>query len=75
MNNIIKTISAVVAVIIIILIMMQESKSSGASGALTGGGLNLFLKQKERGLAKTLSNSTFNLIWLFLLLIIILKIA
>ena len=39
----------VIAVIIIILSLLQGGKSDGASGAITGGGLNVFAKQKERG--------------------------
>ena len=37
----------VVAVILIILSLLQGGKSDGASGAITGGGLNIFAKQKE----------------------------
>ena len=37
------------SVIIIVLCLLQGGKSEGASGAITGGGLNVFVKTKERG--------------------------
>ena len=37
----------VIAVIIIILSLLQGGKSEGASGAITGGGMNIFAKTKE----------------------------
>ena len=39
----------VIAFIIIVLGLLQGGKSEGASGAITGGGLNVFVKTKERG--------------------------
>ena len=39
----------VIALIIIVLSLLQGGKSEGASGAITGGGMNIFVKQKERG--------------------------
>ena len=36
----------VIAVIIIVLSLLQGGKSEGASGAITGGGLNVFVKTK-----------------------------
>ena len=36
----------VVAFIIIVLGLLQGGKSEGASGAITGGGLNVFVKTK-----------------------------
>ena len=44
-----------VAIIIIILCLLQGGKSEGASGAITGGGLNIFVKTKERGAEKVVS--------------------
>ena len=72
---IIRILTATLGVIIILLVMQQESKSNGASGALMGGGLNLFEKQKERGLAKIFATLTFYLIVLYFFFILILKIA
>ncbi|MDD2209047.1 MAG: preprotein translocase subunit SecG, partial [Bacilli bacterium] len=44
-----------VAIVIIILTLLQGGKSEGASGAITGGGLNVFVKTKERGAEKVVS--------------------
>ena len=44
-----------VAIVIIILCLLQGGKSEGASGAITGGGLNVFVKTKERGAEKVVS--------------------
>ncbi|MDY6430056.1 MAG: preprotein translocase subunit SecG [Bacilli bacterium] len=62
----------VVSFIIIILSLLQGGKSEGASGAITGGGLNVFVKQKERGSEKVITILTFAfaIIFLFLALII-----
>ena len=43
------------SVIIIVLCLLQGGKSEGASGAITGGGLNVFVKTKERGAEKVIS--------------------
>ena len=48
-------IMLVVATIIIVLCLLQGGKSEGASGAITGGGLNVFVKTKERGAEKVVS--------------------
>lgn len=45
----------IVGIIAIILSLMQGGKSQGASGAITGGGLNIFVKTKERGIEKVIS--------------------
>ncbi|MCR4562731.1 MAG: preprotein translocase subunit SecG [Bacilli bacterium] len=62
----------VVALIVIILSLLQGGKSEGASGAITGGGLNVFAKQKERGSEKIVSWLTFGfaIVFLFLALLI-----
>jgi preprotein translocase subunit SecG len=39
----------IVSFIIIILSLLQGGKSEGASGAITGAGMNVFVKTKERG--------------------------
>ncbi len=61
----------VIAVIIIILSLLQGGKSEGASGAITGGGLNVFVKTKERGSELIVSYLTlgFGIIFLFLALL------
>ena len=48
-------IMLVVAIVIIVLCLLQGGKSEGASGAITGGGLNVFVKTKERGAEKVVS--------------------
>lgn len=60
-----------VAVIIIILGLLQGGKSEGASGAITGGGLNVFVKTKERGSELIISYLTlgFGIVFLFLALL------
>ena len=47
---------------------MQGGKSEGASGAITGGGLNIFVKTKERGSEKVISYITFGLAIIFFLM-------
>ena len=42
----------VIGLIIIVLSLLQGGKSEGASGAITGGGMNVFVKTKERGSEK-----------------------
>ncbi len=62
----------IVALIVIVLSLLQGGKSEGASGAITGGGLNVFAKTKERGSEKVVSWLTFGfaVIFLFLALLI-----
>ena len=61
----------VIAVIIIILSLLQGGKSEGASGAITGGGLNVFVKTKERGSELIISYLTlgFGIVFLFFALL------
>ena len=58
----------VIAFIVIVLGLLQ---SEGASGAITGGGLNVFVKTKERGSEKIVSMLTlgFGIVFLFLALL------
>ncbi len=62
----------VIALIIIILSLLQGGKSEGASGAITGGGMNVFTKTKERGSELVITWLTFGfaIIFLFLALFI-----
>lgn len=62
----------IISLIIIILSLLQGGKSSGASGAITGGGLNVFAKKQERGSEKvvTILTFVFGIIFLFLALLI-----
>ena len=61
----------VVAVIIIVLSLLQGGKSEGASGAITGGGMNIFVKTKERGSEKVITYLTFAFAILFMFFAII----
>ena len=58
----------IVSLVIIILSLLQGGKSEGASGAITGGGLNVFAKTKERGSEKVVTFLTFAFAILFLFL-------
>lgn len=55
----------ILSIIIIILCLLQGGKSEGASGAITGGGLNVFVKTKERGSERVISIITYILIIIF----------
>src|SRR5574344_1073537 len=60
-----------ISVIIIVLSLLQGGKSEGASGAITGGGLNVFVKTKERGSELIISYLTlgFGIVFLFFALL------
>ncbi|MBO8461929.1 MAG: preprotein translocase subunit SecG [Firmicutes bacterium] len=62
----------VICVIIIILSLLQGGKSEGASGAITGGGMNIFVKTKERGseLVVTYLTLAFGVVFLFTCILI-----
>lgn len=65
----------VVSLIIIILSLLQGGKTGGASGAITGGGLNVFAKTKERGSEKVVTWLTFGFAVLFLFLALIVSVV
>ena len=67
-------IMLVVAIIIIVLCLLQGGKSEGASGAITGGGLNVFVKTKERGAEKVVSILTLVCAILFFFIAILIEI-
>lgn len=64
----------IVSLILIILSLLQGGKSEGASGAITGGGLNVFVKTKERGSEKVISWLTFGFAVLFLFLALLIMV-
>ena len=64
-----------VGIIIIVLCLLQGGKSEGASGAITGGGLNVFVKTKERGAEKVVSILTLICAVIFFLITIMIEIA
>ena len=68
-------IMLVVAIIIIVLCLLQGDKSEGASGAITGGGLNVFVKTKERGAEKVVSILTLICAVLFFFIAILIEIT
>ena len=65
----------VISIIIIVLCLLQGGKSEGASGAITGGGLNVFVKTKERGAEKVVSILTLICAVVFFLITIMIEIA
>lgn len=64
-----------VAIVIIVLCLLQGGKSEGASGAITGGGLNVFVKTKERGAEKVVSILTLICAILFFFVAILIEIT
>ena len=65
----------VFSIVIIVLCLLQGGKSEGASGAITGGGLNVFVKTKERGAEKVVSILTLICAIVFFLITIMIEIA
>ena len=63
----------VIAFIIIVLGLLQGGKSEGASGAITGGGMNIFVKTKERGSEKIITWLTFSFVIVFMFLSILIS--
>ncbi|MBR0439925.1 MAG: preprotein translocase subunit SecG [Bacilli bacterium] len=64
-----------VGIIIIILCLLQGGKSEGASGAITGGGLNVFVKTKERGAEKVVSILTMVMAIIFFIIAIVIELT
>jgi preprotein translocase subunit SecG len=58
----------IVSFVIIILSLLQGGKSEGASGAITGAGMNVFVKTKERGSELVVSYLTLGFAMIFFLL-------
>ncbi|MCR5184655.1 MAG: preprotein translocase subunit SecG [Bacilli bacterium] len=63
------------SIVIIVLCLLQGGKSEGASGAITGGGLNVFVKTKERGAEKVVSILTLICAIIFFLITVLIEIA
>ena len=63
----------VISIGIIILCLLQGGKSEGASGAITGGGLNVFVKTKERGAEKVVSILTLIAVIIFFIVAVVIK--
>ncbi len=64
----------IIALIIIVLSLLQGGKSEGASGAITGGGMNIFVKTKERGSEKVITWLTFGFAVVFMFLAILISV-
>lgn len=64
-----------VGLVIIVLCLLQGGKSEGASGAITGGGLNVFVKTKERGAEKVVSIMTLIFVVVFFMIAIIIEVV
>ncbi|MCQ2801952.1 MAG: preprotein translocase subunit SecG [Bacilli bacterium] len=64
----------IVGLIIIVLSLLQGGKSEGASGAITGGGMNVFVKTKERGSEKIITILTFIFVIIFMFLALLVSI-
>ena len=64
-----------ISIVIIVLCLLQGGKSEGASGAITGGGLNVFVKTKERGAEKVVSILTLVCAILFFFVAILIEIT
>lgn len=62
------------AIVIIVLCLLQGGKSDGASGAITGGGLNVFVKTKERGAEKVVSILTLICVIVFFFITVLINI-
>lgn len=65
----------IVSLVVIILALLQGGKSEGASGAITGGGLNVFAKTKERGSEKVITYLTFGFAVLFLFIALLISVT
>ena len=63
----------IVGLIIIVLSLLQGGKSEGASGAITGGGMNIFVKTKERGSEKAITILTFIFVITFMFLAVLIS--
>ena len=61
----------IIGLIIIVLSLLQGGKSEGASGAITGGGMNVFVKTKERGSEKIITILTFIFVIVFMFLAVL----
>ena len=68
--NFLNVVFMIISVLLIVLSLLQSGKSDGASGAITGGNLNVFVDNKERG-PVIISRVTLVLGILFFLLAIV----
>jgi preprotein translocase subunit SecG len=64
----------IAAAVLVVATLLQGGKSAGASGAIMGGGMNLFSNVKERGIEKVVSRITLISGICFMTLAILIKI-
>ena len=62
-----------IGIILIVLALLQGGKSEGASGAITGGGMNIFVKTKERGSEKVITIITVIVAAILMLLAVVIS--
>ena len=74
MSNWYDWVFLVIGIFIIVLCLLQGGKSEGASGAITGGGLNVFVKTKERGAEKVVSILTLISAIIFFIIAILINV-
>jgi len=58
LNLFLHTCFFISAGVLVVATLLQGGKSAGASGAIMGGGMNLFSNVKERGAEKVVSRIT-----------------
>ena len=64
----------IAAAVLVVTTLLQGGKSAGASGAIMGGGMNLFSNVKERGIEKVVSRITLISGICFMTLAVLIKI-
>lgn len=64
----------VISVILIVMVLLQGNKASDASQIITGGNAMLMGKSKERGAEKFITNLTYALGFIFIVISFILSI-
>lgn len=69
--NALDIVFLIIGLIIVVLSLLQGGKSEGASGAITGGGMNVFVKTKERGSEKIITILTFVFVIIFMFLAVL----
>lgn len=64
----------IMSVVLIVLCLLQGGKTEGASGAITGGGLNVFVKTKERGSERVISILTYIFAIIFFIFAVLIQV-
>lgn len=73
MENVFNIIMLIVSILMIGIVLIQSSKTDGASGALMGGGINVFSNVKERGPEIIISRITIALGIVFFVVAILIQ--